>query len=73
MLLGEFLSCLHGSEPRASDLPQRRQFMSCLHGSELLQAGELLGCLFLSCLHGSERKAWRGGGLLQFSELPTRQ
>ena len=52
--IGDFLSCLHGSEDRIVDHQRDRLFLSCLHGSEALVFEMLAGRTFLSCLHGSE-------------------
>ena len=71
--LGNFLSCLCGSEQAIPQPANAALFLSCLCGSEQLIARNGLARVFLSCLCGSEHHVGHKLGRTAVSELPMRQ
>ena len=72
-MIGQFLSCLRGSEPFNPDQTTCVAFLSCLRGSELEGRQRAGCCIFLSCLRGSEHDHIVETGVTDVSKLPARQ
>ena len=72
-IVGDFLSCLFGSERSIFNVRKAQIFLSCLFGSERPGVAESDAGVFLSCLFGSELPGAQVVGCHVVSKLPIRQ